>query len=109
MTKAQRADLVWKTLFVDNTPLSEAARGIISVLDAFGLDAQSANLAEARAFFRSRDLKEHCDWVLDKAAVTRVVMTNDPLNDHEAWIWKGGTTPDKRFNASLRLDVLLNH
>ena len=59
MTKAQRADLVWKTLFVDNTPLSEAARGIISVLHAFGLDAQSTNLAEARAFFRSQDLKKH--------------------------------------------------
>src|SRR5258705_13366980 len=28
MTKPERADLVWKTLFVENTPLSEAARGI---------------------------------------------------------------------------------
>jgi len=26
MNKAERADLVWKTLFVDNTPLSEATR-----------------------------------------------------------------------------------
>src|SRR3982751_3252520 len=32
LTKTQRADLVWKTLFVDNTPLSEAARGVIDVL-----------------------------------------------------------------------------
>src|ERR1700704_2202392 len=33
MTKVERADLVWETLFVRNTPLSEAARGIVSVLD----------------------------------------------------------------------------
>src|SRR5437660_9371369 len=33
MTKAERADLVWKTLFVENTPLSEATRGIVFVLE----------------------------------------------------------------------------
>ncbi len=33
LTKTQRADLVWKTLFVENTPLSEAARGVIAVLE----------------------------------------------------------------------------
>jgi len=109
MNKVERADLVWKTLFVDNTPLSEAARGIVSVLNAFGLDTRSPNLEEARAFFRSRDLKKHFDWVLDAASVSNIVMTNDPFNEHEAWIWKAGTDPDKRFRASLRLDALLNH
>src|SRR5450432_54447 len=47
MTKTERADLVWQSLFVENTPLSEAARGIISVLEAFGLDPRSPNLEEA--------------------------------------------------------------
>src|SRR5262249_29428452 len=37
LSKVDQADLVWKTLFVDNTPTSEAAQGIISVLDVFGL------------------------------------------------------------------------
>jgi hypothetical protein len=41
MNKAERADLVWKTLFVDNTPLSEAARGIISILETLGLDSRA--------------------------------------------------------------------
>src|SRR6185295_10187945 len=59
MNKAERADLVWKALFVDNTPLSESARGIVTVLEAFGLDSRADNLEEIRAFFRSRDLKEH--------------------------------------------------
>src|SRR5215470_6713612 len=37
LSKVQRADLVWKTLFVENTPLSEATRGVIAVLDALNL------------------------------------------------------------------------
>ena len=54
MSKAEQADLVWKTLFVENTPLSEATRGIITVLSAFGLDANATDLTEARAFFHSQ-------------------------------------------------------
>lgn len=108
MNKAERADLVWKALFVDNTPLSESARGIVTVLEAFGLDSRAGNLEEIRAFFRSRDLKEHFDLVLKRSSVSKIVMTNDPFNEHEAWIWKAGTAPHPRFAASLRLDVLLN-
>src|SRR6185312_2061348 len=50
MSKTDQADLVWKTLFVDNTPTSEAAQGVISVLDVLGLNTRAPNLKEARAF-----------------------------------------------------------
>jgi len=108
MNKAERADLVWQTLFVDNTPLSEATRGIVSILEALGLDSRAPNLEEIRGFFRSLDLKDHLDWVLRTAQVSDVVMTNDPLNEHEAWIWKSGVALDPRFHATLRLDPLVN-
>ncbi len=108
MTKVERADLVWQTLFVENTPLSEAARGIVSILDAFGLDPRSPDLEEARAFFRSQDPHEHLDRVLEIACVSDVVMTNDPFNAREMPRWTNGTKSDHRFHASLRLDRLLN-
>ena len=108
MNKAERADLVWQTLFVDNTPLSEATRGIVSILEALGLDPRAPNLEGIRGFFRSLDLKDHLDWVLRTAQVSDVVMTNDPLNEHEAWIWKSGVALDPRFHATLRLDPLVN-
>ncbi|HEY0726391.1 MAG TPA: hypothetical protein VGD41_20930, partial [Pyrinomonadaceae bacterium] len=54
LSKTDQADLVWQTLFVENSPASEAARGIVTVLDAFGLDTRAENLSEARAFFNSR-------------------------------------------------------
>src|SRR5712692_11056072 len=108
MSKAERADLIWKTLFVENTPISEAARGIISVLDAFGLDARAPNLKEPRVFFNSRNLPDHLNRVLETARVGDVVMTNDPLHEAEAQVWKNGVSVDVRFHASLRLDTLLN-
>jgi hypothetical protein len=108
MTKEQQADLVWESLFVMNTPLSEAARGIISVLDAFGLDPRSPDLAEARAFFREQNQAQHVDRVLDMACLRDIVMTNDPFDHEEAELWNNGARPDRRFHASLRLDGLLN-
>jgi hypothetical protein len=104
--KAERADLLELCLLT--TLRSEATRGIVSILEALGLDPRASNLEGIRAFFRSRDPKEHLDWVLDTAHVSDVVMTNDPLNEHEAWIWKSGATPDQRFHATLRLDALVN-
>ena len=37
LSKPHRAEAIWNTLFVENTPVSEATRGVIAVLHAFGL------------------------------------------------------------------------
>jgi hypothetical protein len=108
MSKTDQADLVWQTLFVDNTPTSEAAQGVVSVLDVFGLDTRATDLKEARAFFNSRRLADHIDHVFDIAHVSGVVMTNDPLDGAEGEIWKADMDVDQRFQSSLRLDRLLN-
>jgi hypothetical protein len=108
MSKTEQADLVWQTLFVDNSPASEAARGIVTVLDAFGLDTRAENLAEAREFFNSRRRSEHIDRVFDIAHVSGVVMTNDPFDEAEGQIWKSEAGVDPRFKSALRLDRLLN-
>jgi len=108
MSKTDQADLVWKTLFVDNTPTSEAAQGIISVLDVFGLDTRAPDLKEARAFFHSQTIAEHLDQVFDFARVSGVVMTNDPFDDAEDQLWSSSISVDRRFSSSLRLDSLIN-
>jgi hypothetical protein len=108
LPKTVRADLVWQTMFVENTPLSEAAGGIVSILETFGLDSRTIDLVEARDFFSTQDLPEHFDRVLALAKVSDVVMTNDPFNEKETDLWTGGKVLDRRFHASLRLDRLLN-
>ena len=108
LTKTERADRVWRLLFFENTPLSEAACGIVTILQAFDLDPRSPDLEEARAFFNSRDLAEHFNRVLSIAGVRDVVMTNDPFNDREMHLWNNGKSLDPRFHAALRLDRLVN-
>ena len=108
MNKTEQADLIWKTLFVENTPVSEAARGVVTVFRAFSLDPCAPDLTEARAFFRSQRLSEHLDRVLNMARVSDVVMTNDPFDAQEVRVWESGETVDKRFHAALRMDGLLN-
>jgi hypothetical protein len=108
MSKTEQADLVWRTLFVENSPVSEATRGVVSVLDAFGLDTAAPDLKEARAFFREQDPAAHLARVLELARVSDVVMTNDPFDAREAGVWTGDAARDGRFHAALRMDRLIN-
>ena len=107
MSKRDQADLIWRALFVENAPISEATRGVIAVLHAFGLPTASADLRRAREFFESRDLNRHIDDVLALAGVSEVVMTNDPLDPAEAPAWEK-VERDPRFHPVLRLDRILN-
>ena len=107
LEKAAQADLIWRTLFVDNTPVSEATRGVVAVLSALGLDPAAKNLKEAREFFHGLSLADHLTNVLRISGVSSVVMTNDPLDPNEAAEWSAGHKPDARFHAALRLDRIL--
>jgi hypothetical protein len=107
LSKREKADLIWQTLFVENAPVSEATRGVIAVLNAFGLPT-SGDLTKARAFFENRDLKSHIKDVFKLAGISEVVMTNDPLDPDEAPLWERGAEPDIRFHPVLRLDRILN-
>lgn len=108
LTKSQQADLIWQTLFVRNTPISEATRGVVAVLTAMGLDPAVPDLRPARDFFASKAPDAHLQHVLDLANVSEVVMTNDPLDEAEARFWLEGASGNARFHAALRLDPLLN-
>jgi hypothetical protein len=108
LSKSKQADLIWKTLFVENTPLSEATRGVIAVLDALGLDTAPATLRPLREFFREQNLADYVPRVFRLAGISDVVMTNDPLDPAEAEHWAGDIEPDPRFHSALRLDRILN-
>jgi hypothetical protein len=107
LTTAQRADLIWKTLFVEHAPISEAARGVVAVLHELGLDTSRPTLEPYRDFFREQHLTEHIARVFRLAGIESVVMTNDPLDPEESPRWES-VTHDLRFHAALRLDRLLN-
>lgn len=108
LSKREKADLIWKTLFVDNPPVSEATRGVIAVLQAFGLPTGAPDLTEARKLFTSQKIETHIPRVFQLAGISEAVMTNDPLDPAEAPLWEKGAPAHPQFHAVLRLDRILN-
>ncbi len=108
LSKTEQADLIWKTLFIEHSPVSEACRGALTVLKGLGLDTSTRDLAAYRKFVKKQSPEEYVNLVLDIARVESVVMTNDPFDDAEAPIWSAGGKKDPRFHAALRIDPVLN-
>ncbi|MCY4402790.1 MAG: glucuronate isomerase [Candidatus Poribacteria bacterium] len=108
MSKSQQANLIWKTLFIENSPISESCRGVVTTLNELGLDVSSRNLNDYRAYFSDTSVEDFIDTVFDRSNVSNVVMTNDPFDPAEAPVWESGDTGDTRFEAALRMDVLIN-
>lgn len=107
MPVADRADLIWRELFVKRSPVSESCRGVLTVLHSFGLDTNAESLVRAREFFAGLSAREHVDKVFDLAGVRSVFMTNDPLDPAERAVWEKGFDRDARFLGVLRLDSAL--
>ena len=107
LSKTERADAIWKALIVENSPISESTRGVIAVLNAFGLPTDSSGLKEARRFFGAQSIAPHLRRVLRIAGVSDVVMTNDPLDPEERAVWMHGDQGHPQFHAVLRLDRIL--
>ena len=108
MPKRQQADLIWKTLFLDRSPLSEAQRGVLTVMNKLEQDVRSRDLGAIRKYCESKSVDEYIDIVFKTAGVKEVVMTNDIFNPQEFAVWSAGPKLDPRFKAVLRIDPLLN-
>ncbi len=107
MPRKDQADLVWKTLFLDRSPLSEACRGVLTTLRLLGLDPGARDLEAYRKFFAGLTRERYIDLVFGKAGIRDCVMTNDPFDDRERPVWLERYRPDPRFHAALRIDPLL--
>ncbi|MDD5482900.1 MAG: glucuronate isomerase [Kiritimatiellae bacterium] len=105
--KRKQADLVWSELFVKRSPVSEACRGVLTVLQALGLDANVNRLDKIRKYFAARNVRDYTALVFKLSGVSKVYMTNDPLDAVERKCWQKGFRRDPRFLAALRLDSFL--
>jgi len=116
LDKKKQADIIWKALFLDRLPVSEACRGIVTTLKAFGLGEQlkTRDLDAVREYyesFRSKDLEgaeKFSAKVFECAGVRYAIMTNIPFDANEAKYWrpKRKEYPDQ-FRSALRVDPLL--
>ena len=109
MSKSQQADHIWKNLFLDRTPISEACRGVITAMTRLGLDPSDKDLVRMRKWCAQQDPSKYIDLVMERSNVASITMTNAVFDDNERNRWlanpKVGTDP--RFTAVLRIDPML--
>ena len=108
MDKRAQADLIWRELFRERSPISESCRGVLTALAKLGLDISARNIESYRAHFAAQSVEDHIDAVFRCANLDAVVMTNDPFDPVERPVWEEGFEGDPRFEAALRIDPLLN-
>ncbi|MFQ6097002.1 MAG: glucuronate isomerase [Armatimonadota bacterium] len=107
MSPQERANHIWRRLYLEGSPISEAQRGPLTTLQALGIDVSQRDLAPAREYFRDVTVHEHIDTVFRLANVSAAVMTNDPFDEGERATWEGEGNTDPRFLSALRIDGLL--
>jgi len=103
-SKKEQAGFVWDTLFRLRTPMSEAALGVLTILNKLNIRFNNSDYESIRndmlAAFPNPEA------VFDYAKISKVIMTNDPFNKNE-WSLFGSECLDKsRFIASIRIDCL---
>ncbi|MCY2923902.1 MAG: glucuronate isomerase [Planctomycetota bacterium] len=107
LSKSGQADLVWKHLFLDRPPISEACRGVITTLNALGLDVAGRDLAGIRKWFAAQETEAFLRRVFQIANVDYAVMTNNPFSPEEAAFWRQSLPACELLKPALRMDALL--
>jgi len=106
MSKTQQADLIWDTLFIQHSPISEACRGVLTTLQLLGLDVKKRDLPALREYFKSQNVDDYITKCMELAGLKKIYMTNSPFDDLERPTWEKGFQRDSRFQACLRIDQL---
>jgi hypothetical protein len=107
LSKVEQADLIWDALFIKHSPISEACRGVLTTLNLLGLDVKRRDLAALRRWFAGQRVEDHVTRCLRLAGITKVFMTNSPFDEVERPVWTRGFRRDERFEAGLRIDLVL--
>lgn len=109
MSKSEQADHIWKHLFVERSPVSEACRGVLTTLNKLGLAISDKSLAPARKWFAEQNPSQYIDKVMQIANVDSITMTNAVFDDNERarWLADPSIGDDPRFRAVLRIDPMV--
>lgn len=109
LSKTAKADRIWEALFLENSPYSEACRGVLTTLHELGLDLSNRDLDSYRNWYGSLSPNDAIELIFTTAGVQEVVMTNDPFDDQERSVWfserRHDVLKNPRFRAALRGEV----
>lgn len=107
LPKSQQAELIWQHLFINRGPMSEARRGVLTTLNALGLDTAKRDLPGIRRWFAEQNVEDYLRQVFELANLNVAVMTNDPFVAEEVRHWEEARPIPARLRAALRIDTLI--
>lgn len=107
LPKSRQAELIWDALFLRHSPISEACRGVLTTLQALGLDVGQRDLPALRQWFAGQRVEDYVNRCFELGGVHTVCMTNSPFDQAERAVWERGFLHDARFTSGLRIDPLL--
>ncbi len=109
LDKKERSELIWRTLFIDRSPLSDASWGVLRVLRELNIPIQKNFDKMIQQFEKKQKEKKYYQKIFELAKVDQLTMTNDPLDPIEEKYWNAKTEFDKeKFLRVLRIDSLLS-
>ena len=106
MTPRQQADLVWEHNFLAHGPVSEARRGVMTILTKLGLDVAGRDLAAWRAWYEKQTCEQFLAKIFEIANIDIAVMTNNPFSAEEAACWRRDLPCPECLRTALRVDEM---
>lgn len=98
----KRAQLVWDFIFINNTPISDAAIGIIKIFNF--LKIKNLKNKDLLTLIAEIDNKFDLKKFLKKNQISKIVMTNNPCDEKEWALFKNKKWDRKTFLSSIRID-----
>ena len=105
LTNEERSNIIWEELFRKRTPISEACKGVLTILSELSIDYMSKSFDEIQSEYCKLNLSDQQIFKISK--ISQVVMTNNPFDKSEWKLFKNKNWDTNKYLASLRLDDIL--
>tara|TARA_A100001011_G_scaffold396480_1_gene494448 strand:+ start:444 stop:1646 length:1203 start_codon:yes stop_codon:yes gene_type:complete len=105
LTNKEKANIIWKELFQKRTPISEACKGVLTILSELSIDYMFKSFDEIDSEYSKLNLSDLQIFKISK--ISKVVMTNNPYDKSEWELFRNKNWDTKKYLASLRLDDIL--
>ena len=105
LNNKDRAKKIWEELFIKQTPISEACKGVLTILSSFEIDYSSKSFDQINTEYLELHLSDQD--ILNRSKISNLVMTNNPFDLEEWKLFEKKDWNSDVYLASLRLDDIL--
>ena len=105
LDEVNKAKIIWEELFQNRTPISEACKGVLTVLQKLNINYNNKTFEEVNNEYENKSLTD--EKILQLSNVSSLIMTNNPFDNDEWDLYKNNDWDRNIFQSSLRLDDLI--